>query len=444
MKSLSRRTFLKQSGATVAGLGLSALYTPTVFAQGSPNKKIVVAVMGVKSRGSYLAELFALQPDTEVAYICDVDSRVLAENVEKISKLQKRKPKGEKDIRKVLEDKGVDAIVMATPDHWHAPGAIMALAAGKHVYVEKPLSHNPRAGELLVEAAQKYNRIVQVGSQRRSGTNLQIMVNELRSGIIGNAYAAKCWYVNGRGPTYLKPAAVPNWLDYELWQGPAPRIPYQDGLIHYDWHWFWHWGTGEALNNGTHEVDIARWGLGVDFPVRVVSAGGRYHYKDDWETPDTQTISAEFPEKKMISWEGKSCNNHFIEGSYRGVIFYGDRGTVYYPGGNSYIVYDKDEKIIKNVEDNADSKDTNNTVSSGGNLDEMHVRNFLQSIRGEAKVTAPAEELHRSTLIVQLGNIAWRTGDALNTDPRTGHILNNQKAEALWSRSYEPGWELKV
>jgi hypothetical protein len=146
----------------------------------------------------------------------------------------------------------------------------------------------------------------------------------------------------------------------------------------------------------------------------------------------------------MITWEGKSCNNHLIENSYRGVLFTGDKGTLYYPGGNSYIVYDKDEKIIKNVDDNTDSKDTNNTVSSGGNLDEMHVYNFLQSIRGEAKITAPPEELFRSTLVVQLGNIAWRTGDTLNVDPHTGHILNNQKAEALWSRSYEPGWEPRI
>ena len=444
MKSFSRRTFLKQSGTIVAGLGLSTLAAPTVFAQGSPNKKIVVAIMGVNSRGGYLAQLFAAQPDTEVGYICDVDSRAMAKSIDEVAKLQKKRPKGEKDIRKILEDKGVDAIVIATPDHWHAPATIMACAAGKHVYVEKPLSHNPREAELLIEAAKKYNRIVQVGSQRRSGTNLQKMVGDLHSGIIGNAYAAKCWYTNGRGPTYLKPASVPDWLDYELWQGPAPRIPYQENLIHYNWHWFWHWGTGEALNNGTHEVDVARWGLDVDFPTRVTSSGGRYHFNDDWETPDTQTLSAEYADKKMITWEGKSCNKYRTENSDRGVIFYGSEGTLYYAGGNSYIVYDKNNDIIKDISDTTDSKETNNTVSSGGNLDEMHVRNFLQSLRGEAQVTATPEDLFRSTLIVQLGNIAWRTGDTLDIDPRTGHILNNQKAEALWSRSYEPGWELKV
>ncbi|MDD6210948.1 MAG: Gfo/Idh/MocA family oxidoreductase [Bacteroidales bacterium] len=444
MKTQSRRTFLKNSGITLAGMGLSALYMPSVFAQGAPNKKIVVAVVGVNSRGNYLAKLFAAQPDTEVAYICDVDLRAMNKTINDVAKIQKRKPKAEKDFRKALEDKGVDAVVIAMPDHWHAPAAILACSMGKHVYVEKPISHNPREGELLIEAAKKYNRLVQVGSQRRSGTNIQAMIRDLRSGIIGKPYMAKCWYANGRGPTFLSPGPVPDWLDYDLWQGPAPRMPYQNNLIHYNWHWFWHWGTGEALNNGTHEVDVARWGLNVDFPERVTSAGGRYCFNDDWETPDTQTLSAEFPDKKMITWEGKSCNKYKTEGSDRGVIFYGEKGTVYYPGANSYTIYDSEGKIIKSEKDNTDSKETNNTVSAGGNLDEMHVCNFLDSLRGDAVITASPDDLFKSTLIVQLGNIAWRTGDTLNIDSRTGHILNNAKAEALWSRSYEPGWEPRV
>lgn len=444
MKTLSRRLFLKQSGALMTGLGLGTLYAPRVFAKGSPSDKIAVAVMGVNSRGNYLARLFAGQPGTEVAYICDVDSRAMYKTIKDVAEIQGKKPKAEKDFRKILEDKGVDAMIIATPDHWHAPAAILACSMGKHVYVEKPLSHNPYEGELLIKAAKKYGKLVQVGSQRRSGTNIQAMIQDLRSGIIGNPYMAKCWYVKDRGPTYLNPAPVPEWLDYDLWQGPAVRTPYQENLIHYNWHWFWNWGTGEALNNGTHEVDVARWGLGVEFPQRVVSAGGRFHFKDDWETPDTQTIAVEFPEKKIITWEGKSCNKYKIENSDRGVIFYGEKGTVYYPGGNSYTIYDNDGNILKSEKDNTDSKETNNTVSAGGNLDEMHVRNFLESIRGNTKITATPEELFKSTLIVQLGNIAWRTNGALNIDKHNGHILNNAQAETLWSRTYEPGWEPKI
>ncbi len=441
---MNRRNFIKNSGLTVAGIGLSGLVMPSVFAQGSPNKKIVVAVMGVNGRGNHLAKLFAKMPDCEIAYICDTDERAMAKTVADIAAIQTRKPKAEKDFRKALEDKGVDVLVNATPDHWHAPGAIIGCAMGKHVYVEKPISHNPHEGELVVQAARKYNRIVQMGSQRRSGTGIQQMIADIRNGIIGNAYMAKTWYTNARGPMYLKDASVPSWLDYDLWQGPAPRKSYQEGLIHYNWHWRWHWGTGEALNNGTHEVDIARWGLGVEFPSKVSSLGGRYSFKDDWETPDTQTISIEFPENKLISWESRSCNKFKVEGADRGVMFYGDKGTIINPGGNSYTVYDKSGKLIKDSKDVTDSSDTTNTVSAGANLDEVHIANFLDCVRTGRLPNADCEIGHKSTLLVQLGNISWRTKQTLDINSQNGHILNNAAAQQYWGREYEKGWEPKI
>lgn len=179
------------------------------------------------------------------------------------------------------------------------------------MYLEKPCSHNPYEGELLTEAVHKHKRVLQMGAQRRSSPNTRQAIAEIRGGIIGKAYFGRAWYVNNRASIGRgKPAPVPPYLDYELWQGPAPRHPYRDNLIHYNWHWFWHWGTGEALNNGTHEVDIARWALGVDWPARVTSSGGRYHYADDWETPDTQVIGLDFPGGKTISWKGRSCNDY--------------------------------------------------------------------------------------------------------------------------------------
>ena len=277
-----RRDFIKKTGIAAAGIGLSGMGMPSVFANGSPNEKIVVAVAGVNSRGNGLARLFARMPNCEVGYICDVDERAMNRCITNVEQVQNIKPKAEKDLRKILEDKGVDAVVHATPDHWHAPAAVMCCAAGKHSFVEKPLSYDPNEGELVIRAARKYNRIVQMGSQRRSGTGIIQMINDIREGLIGNVYMAKTWYANGRAPSFFREAAVPTWLDYELWQGPAPRRPYLEGLVHYDWHWLWHWGTGEALNNGTHEVDVARWGLGVEFPVRVSSQGGRYHHNDHW------------------------------------------------------------------------------------------------------------------------------------------------------------------
>ena len=441
---MNRRDFIKSSSLTIAGIGLSGIVAPTVFAQGSPNRKIAVAVMGVNGRGNFLAQLIAKMPNCEIAYICDPDERAMTKTVSDIAAIQTRKPKAEKDFRKALEDKGVDALIIASPDHWHAPASIIACAMGKHVYVEKPISHNPNEGELVVQAARKYDRIVQMGSQRRSGTGLIQMIDDIRSGLIGNAYMAKTWYTNARGPMYLKDAPVPTWLDYDLWQGPAPRRPYQDGLIHYNWHWRWHWGTGEALNNGTHEIDVARWGLGVEFPTRVSSLGGRYSFDDAWETPDTQTISIEFPENKLITWESRSCNNFKVEGSDRGVIFYGDKGTIVNPGGNSYSVYDKSGKMIKNIADKTDSQDTTNTVSAGVNLDEMHVANFMDCIRSGKRPNADCEIGHRSTLLVQLGNISWLTKQTLNIDPKNGHILNNAAAQQFWGREYQKGWEPRV
>ena len=441
---MERRDFIKSTGFAAAGIGLSGLAMPSVFANGMPSNKVVVAVAGVNGRGSGMAKLFARQPDCEVGYICDVDERAMTKTIESVGQVQGRKPKAEKDFRKALEDKGVDAFFIATPDHWHAPAAIIGCAMGKHVYVEKPISHNPNEGELLVKAARKYNRLVQMGAQRRSGTGIMQMIADIRAGIIGNVYMAKTWYANGRGPSFYKEAPVPSWLDYNLWQGPAPRRPYKDGLVHYNWHWLWHWGTGEALNNGTHEVDVARWGLGVEFPVRVSSLGGRYAFKDDWETPDTQTISIEFPENKLILWEGRSCNKFKVNGADRGVIFYGETGTIINPGGNSYTVYDMSGKVIKDSKDATDSQDTTNTASAGENLDQMHIANFLDCVRTGKMPNADCEIGRRSTLLVQLGNISWRTRQTLNIDPKTGHILNNPEAQKLWGREYEKGWEPKV
>jgi len=441
---MNRRDFIKNSGFTVAGIGLSGLAMPTVFAQGSPNKKIVVAVMGVNGRGNHMAKLFAKMPNCEIGYISDPDERAMNKTVNDVAGVQTRKPKAEKDFRKALEDKGVDALLIAAPDHWHAPAAIIGCSMGKHVYVEKPISHNPNEGELLIQAARKNNRIVQMGSQRRSGTGMIQMIKDIQSGIIGNVCMAMTWYARKRGPSYYKDAPVPSWLDYDLWQGPAPRRPYKAGLVHYDWHWLWHWGTGEALNNGTHEVDVARWGLGVEFPTRVSSLGGRYAYKDDWETPDTQTISIEFPENKLITWEGRSFSSTNVNNADRGVVFYGDNGSIINPGGNSYTVFDKDNKVIKDSKDATDSRDTTNTVSAGGNLDEMHVANFLDCVRTGNMPTADCEIGHRSTLLVQLGNISWRTKQTLEIDPNNGHILNNPAAQQLWKRDYERGWEPRI
>lgn len=449
-----RRDFIKKAGIATAALTVGTkLFGGSAFGfSASSYKRIIgandairVGVIGVNGRGNGMAGVFASQKNTEVSYICDVDSRAIPKAIKTVMNAKQEKaPLSERDFRKVLADKDTDAIYIATPDHWHSPLTILGCAAGKHVYVEKPLSHNPNEGELAVAAARKHKVVVQMGAQRRSAPVLAQGIKQLHEGVIGKVYMAKTWYTNARKPSFLKSADVPDWLDYELWQGPAPRMPYKDGLIHYNWHWFWHWGTGEALNNGTHEVDVARWGLGVDFPTRVSSMGGRYNYKDDWETPDTQLTTIEYPGATLI-WEGRSANARKVEELDRGIIFYGDKGSLD-TGGDSYKIYDLDGKLISDVKSlmKEDAIDGRNTSSPSLGLDNYHVADFLDAIRNNRKPNCDVEIGHKSVLAMQLGNISLRVRRDLKIDPKNGHILEDKDAQKLWSRSYEKGWEPKV
>ncbi len=446
--SKSRREFIKKTAAGTSVLmaggilpGFSAASYRRIYGS---NERIRVSVMGVNSRGTALAMNFARQVNCEVGHICDVDKRAIEKCKAAISDRQTLQPMEFTDIRNSLENKDIDALVIAAPDHWHAPASLMALQAGKHVYVEKPCSHNPGEGEMLVEAAQKYGKALQMGNQRRSWPNVIEAISALRDGVIGRPYFARGWYANNRGPVDLiQGAPVPDWLDWDLWQGPAPRKDYAGNLVHYNWHWFWHWGTGEALNNGTHTVDLMRWGLGVDYPTKISSNGGRYRYKDDWETPDTQVINMEFPGGLAISWEGRSCNSKLVEGTSVGALFYGENGSLLIKSGNNYTIFDQDNRVVGEVKDNdyVDPLDLSNPAES---LDGLHIRNFLDGILHGESLNAPIDSGHKSTLLVQLGNIAQRVGHSLELDPSNGHILNDQQANQYWRRSYEPGWKMQL
>jgi len=440
---MKRRKFLKDAAMTAVGTaGLTILNFP-VFGKNAPSNKVVVAVMGVNSRGAYHAWKYSQMPGVEVAYICDVEEGAIKKGLDAV-KGSSRKPIIEKDIRKLVTKNDFDALIIAAPDHWHAPAALLGVANGKHVYVEKPCGQNPRESEILIKAQEKYGKIIQVGSQRRSFPTLIQAVKEVRGGLIGNPYMAKSWYTNSRKSIGIgKVISVPSTLDFNLWQGPAPRRDYKDNLVHYNWHWFWNWGTGEACNNGNHEIDCCRWFLGVDYPTKVTSAGGRYAFKDDWETPDTQIATFEFGDQKTITWEGRSCNSYPIEGSGRGFIIYGDGGTLVNLGGEEYKVYDTNNKLVKEIKSEIKS-DPNNTVSASGAADFFHLNNFIESIRGDAKVNAPIVEGHKSVLLCHLANISQRIGSTLHCNPQNGHIIANNEAEKLWSRTYEKGWEMKL
>ncbi len=436
----TRRKFIKETGLVSSVITLGSKLSPLILhASRSPNDHLTFAVAGLNGRGMALIQSVLEVPNVNITHLCDVDSRATDKAQILLQDLDQPKAKVEVDYRKLMEDNSIDVVVIATPDHWHAPMAMMAAAAGKHVYVEKPCCHNPREGELLVATKKKYNALIQMGNQQRSGLATREAIADIRSGIIGKVYMGKAWYANTRGSIGRgKEAKVPEWLNWELWQGPAPRVPYRDNIVHYNWHWFWHWGTGEINNNGTHEIDICRWALDVKYPVNVTSSGGRYHFEDDWEFYDTQVANFEFEDGKLITWEGKSCNGHPYFERGRGVTIHGTRGTILMDR-NAYHVFDQDGESIKYVKEGSYSS-TTDTVGAGG-LDGLHMNNLANAIRRGESLNADIEEGYISNLLPHLGNIAQECGGSIQTDPANGHVLNNAKAAKYWSREYEKGWE---
>jgi len=341
----TRRKFIKSTAMGAAGVTLLSSASSYANILGA-NNSVNFAILGCGGRAHGLAKAIGEVKEGKLVAICDVDAKRLNKFKEYCKKTIGTNPKTESDFRKLLEDKNVDAIVVATPEHWHAPMAIMGMQAGKHVYVEKPCSHNPHENELLVKVQKKYGKICQMGNQQRSSKTSALAINDIKEGVIGDVYAAKAWYANSRKSIGVgKKVPVPSTLDWDLWQGPAPRESYRDNVHPYNWHWFRTWGTGEIHNNGTHEIDICRWALGVDYPTQVVSSGGRLHYKDDWEFFDTQMASYEFEGGKTLSWEGKSCNGYKPLGG-RGSVIQGTKGSITL-NRSKYTLYDLKGKEIK-------------------------------------------------------------------------------------------------
>ena len=442
--SNSRRTFLKQAALGGAGITLGAMGFPAKSYGRiiGANDRVNFAIAGINSRGKALIKSALASPNTAITYLCDVDSRALESTRKMTGELSGKKPKGEVDFRRLVERKDVDAIAIATPEHWHAPMAIMAAQAGKDVYVEKPCSHNPYEGELLVQVQQNTGRKIQMGNQQRSAPTSIQAIKDIKDGIIGNAYFAKAWYSNNRGPIGIgKETAPPEWLNWELWQGPAPRQAYQDNLVHYNWHWFHDYGTGEIHNNGTHEIDICRWALGVSYPEKVSSSGGRYHYQDDWEFPDTQVVSYEFADNKLITWEGKSCNGFNYHDRGRGATIHGTDGTILLDR-NAYQVFDTKGNLIKEMKEKDESA-TTDTMGAGA-LDTYHMTNFVNAIRHGETQNSPIDEAAVTSLLCHLGNISQMVGRTLQIDQASGRVLQDEQAMQLWRREYEPGWEPKV
>ena len=435
---VTRREFLDTVATGTAGLALATSARSYGQILGA-NDRLNFAIVGLHSRAyAHLSALKANRPEARIAYVCDVDTNTMKRFAAETDKEMGESVKMEPDFRNILREKDVDAIAIATPDHWHAPMAIAALQAGKHVYVEKPCSHNPAEGALLVQAQKKYGKLVQMGTQQRSSPHTIEIVDRIHNGEIGRAYLAKAWYSNVRKSIGTgKEMPVPPQLNWDLWQGPAPRRNYTDNIQPYNWHWFKLYGTGEALNNGTHEIDVCRWALGTEFPERVSAQGGRYHFKDDWQFYDTLVTSFEYSDK-MISWDCKCCNGMKYYDRDRGAAIIGTNGSVVVDRGG-YEVYDLKGNKIRAVKAGA--------VTSSGDLvgrDSMtdaHFANFIAGIKKGGALNAPVSIGNVAVTMLQLSNIAWKTQRVLTLDTTDGAILHDSEAMQHWSRTYEQGWE---
>jgi predicted dehydrogenase len=429
MTTSSRRDFLQ---AASAGIAVAAAAGSPAAAQ-SVNEKIVVGLIGCGGRGSHDAGLFRNMPNCEVAYVCDVDD---SRRANAAKSLDIKSGKAVADMRRVLDDKSIDAVIVATPDHWHSPAAILACGAGKHVYVEKPISHNIREGRLLVESSARNRTLVQHGTQSRSTGMMIEAVKLLREGIIGTVLVAKCWNIQRRGSIGRgKDTAPPAGFDYDAWVGPATMIPYRTNRVHNRWTWWYHFGTGDMGNDGVHDVDYTRWGLGVDtHPTKVAALGGKFFFDDDQEFPDTQQVTFEYPgdgqpgDRRLLIYEQRLWSTNYPHHCDSGAEFYGTKGQMFLSRrGKIQVLADGNKPIDV-------------AIKLEGQNDAAHVRNFCDAIRGTAKLTADALTGHLSTSLCHLGNIATRLGRSLEFDSAKEQIVGDDEANALVRREYRDHW----
>jgi predicted dehydrogenase len=418
MATTSRRSFLKQAGSGGLAIGLAGAARAS-----SANDKIVVGLIGCGGRGRRFFEY--------ADYVCDPDAERLNLAAKEAGVPSSR---AVDDLRRLLDDKSIDAVVIAAPDHWHAPAAILALEAGKHVYVEKPCSHNFRESQLLLAAAQRTGRVVQHGTQQRSSALVRDAVAMLYDGAIGNVLVAKAWNVQLRPNIgHTQPTNPPSGLNYALWVGPAEFVPFQPNRLHYNWHWWYPFGTGDIGNDGTHEIDLARWGLGVDtMPSKVAAIGGKYFHDDDQQFPDTATCVFEYPgdggpgDRKQLIFEMRIWSTNYPHNCDTGVEFWGSngkltlskRGKLEILGPRNKVIEQKRFDFAKNME---------------------HMEDFLNAIRTGRRPNAPIEEAHRSVALVHLANVAIRTGRSLTVDPNIEAITGDDDATQFLRRAYRQG-----
>jgi predicted dehydrogenase len=410
-----RRNFLHASLATLPAL--------TAARAAGASERINIAVLGLHGRGKDLLKGFSSFANVEIAYLCDPDLNVASKALAVVPKV-KREPKIVQDLREVFDDKNVDAVAIATPDHWHALATVWACQAGKHVYVEKPISHNLVEGRRMVQAARKYERVVQVGTQRRSAGYLARAADYIRAGKLGKVPFARAWIAGDRksiGRT--ADGKPPTGVDYNLWLGPAPERSFNSNRFHYNWHWFWEYGTGELGNNGIHGLDVIRWLLNLDAPQRINSGGGKFFYDDDQQTPDTQIATFDFAGTSVV-WEHRIWAKTGLRNQPFGIELVGEKGTLVIDGKGWHIENGPE------ISEKADSPER------------PHQRNFLDCIRDGKRPSADVEEGHKSTRLCHLGNVAFRLGRTLRFDAATETITGDAEATRMLGRTYRKGFEV--
>ncbi len=440
---LDRRQFLTETGRLAAGtsLGLAALASQPPDAAAAPgsagpksaaNDKIACAAIGVGGRGQFLMDCAARHRDTIVTCVCDVNQQNLDRAARKLGKMQGKEPARVRDFRRVLEDKSIDAVIVATPHHWHCLITVPALDAGKHVYVEKPASHVFREGRLLLAAARRSRRILQHGTQMRSSEVTAAAGKVLADGILGQIKMSKAWGVEPRGshPQPVPDEPAPDWLDWDRWLGPAPKRPYNRNRFR-RWNSYREYGNGEIGGDGIHDIDMARWGLGVNtHPIRITAHGSRIHVKGKSDFPDNMIVAYQYAEDKVLIYENRNIAPYKMHGWDNGNIFYGTKGYMVFSRRGYFQTY-------------LGAKEEKGPGMRGGAGNQEHVWDFLDCVRSGKPPKADAENAHLSCGLVHLGEAAYRTGRVLHFDPKTETVRNDEEANALLTKTYRAPYQFK-
>jgi len=443
----NRRSFIKKSSVGIGGtLFLSPFYQTSAKSYSKilgSNDRITLAFQGLGRRFPGLLNSSLKMKNVDIKYLCDVMDSQLDKASDRYYKLTKTKTNLEKDVHKIIDDKDVDALIIATPDHWHAYAACKGMEAGKHIYLEKPCSHNLKESELLVNYQNYYKKSVQMGNQQRSSYETAEVIDLLKNGLIGKLNKAEAFYNNSRPrvPNQVK-SEVPKGLNWDLFQGPSVRKPYTFDTWDYNWRWYgWDFGTGEAGNNATHELDIARWVLGVHYPENVDVYSSKNHFIDDgWTMYDTMEAKFTFPNDLKIDWNCHSRNSYFKNSmGGRGTIIYGSNGSAFI-NRQGYSVFDLNGKEIRNSKSNDNESST--ALGGGGNMTTKHFRNFFKSIRESESLNSEIKDAVISQSMVHYANLSHRAGKSFKINPNNGDVLDKKIKRKFWSRDYQNGWDI--